>query len=176
MLCYYQPVSPCQPPLPFNVTLSDFLYPSLCSACDGEITHTVFFWHDRSNMNLMNMFWTEKQWRNLSLSIFLSVLFSTLGVNVNKCQHGIIATTHPVYQPSSFSQWMISCWQAKGYYHGFRSKRNATALHNRCLFKSSQKPPTEMRRKRYHCTQLTQSVDVCNLPMKGNVQRLHTWT
>lgn len=35
-------VSPRQPPLPFNVTLSDFLYPSLCSARDGEITQSFF--------------------------------------------------------------------------------------------------------------------------------------
>lgn len=104
----------------------------ISSSRDSSISH-MLYWHDRSSMTLMNAFQTEKQ-TCLSPSFFFS-LFSISGVNVNKCQQCSTATTHLVHQPSLLHWWMISRWQAKGYYNGFRAKRNATALHSRCLFK-----------------------------------------
>lgn len=111
------PLSTCQPPRAFHATLSDFLYlalyPALCSACVQEITHTVrtctscglwrfdwgqicFFWHDRSYINFMKVFRTEKtDLFCLSASSF-PLLFSISGANVNKCQQ----SHHPPSPPT----------------------------------------------------------------------------
>lgn len=52
----------------------------------------------------------------------------------------------------------------------FRAKRNATALHNRCLFRSWQNHPQRWGEKRDRCTQLTHSAHVCNLWVTDNIQ------
>ena len=179
-------LSACQPrlpPRPFHVTLSDFLYritlhssqlvveklTCISSCLTVRLRSDVLYSHDRSNTDLMNEFWREIQRCNLSFSIFFSLLFSISGATVNECQHCGKATTHLVHQPSPLNWWMISCWQAVGYYHGFRAKRNATAL-QQMSFQILTKPPTEMRRKRYHCIQLTHSAHVCSVWVIDHVQ------
>lgn len=116
-------------------------------------------------------FWIEQARCNLSFSTFFSLLFSISGVTVNKCQHCTRVTTHLVHEPSPLNWWMISCWQATGYYRGLKAKRNATALHNRCLFKSWENHPQRWGENTITVlTVLTHRVDVCNLLMIDDVQ------
>lgn len=103
-------------------------------------THAFLLVFDKLIMVRFALLTWQEQYEQKLLRLFFS-LFSISDVNMNKCQHYITATTHLVHQTATLNWWMISCWQAKGYYHRFRAKRNATALHNRCLFKYWQNHP-----------------------------------